>query len=83
MERYIGLDAHTSSCTVAVIGQSGKRLRWRRLVDKGTAVVVVEATAVGPVVGGAALFGVRRPGGITSESRAGAHQHRRRRHVHG
>ena len=26
MERYIGLDAHTSSCTVATIGQSGKRL---------------------------------------------------------
>ena len=26
MDRYIGLDAHTSNCTVAVIGQSGKRL---------------------------------------------------------
>ncbi len=26
MDRYIGLDAHTSSCAVAVIGQSGKRL---------------------------------------------------------
>jgi transposase len=26
MDRYIGLDAHTSSCTIAVIGQSGKRL---------------------------------------------------------
>jgi len=27
MDRYIGLDAHTSSCTVATIGQSGKRLQ--------------------------------------------------------
>ena len=26
MDRYIGLDAHSSSCTVAVIGPSGKRL---------------------------------------------------------
>jgi hypothetical protein len=26
MERYIGLDAHASSCTLAVIGPSGKRL---------------------------------------------------------
>ena len=26
MERYIGIDAHASSCTVAVIGPSGKRL---------------------------------------------------------
>ena len=26
MERYIGLDAHASSCTLAVIGPNGKRL---------------------------------------------------------
>ena len=26
MDRYIGLDAHASSCTLAVIGPSGKRL---------------------------------------------------------
>lgn len=26
MDRYIGLDAHTSSCTVAVVGPSGRRL---------------------------------------------------------
>ena len=26
MDRYIGLNAHTSSCTVATIGPSGKRL---------------------------------------------------------
>jgi len=27
MERYIGLDAHASSCTVAVLGPSGKKLQ--------------------------------------------------------
>ncbi len=26
MDRYIGLDAHTSSCTVAVVGPGGLRL---------------------------------------------------------
>jgi hypothetical protein len=26
MERYVGLDAHASSCTLAVLGPSGKRL---------------------------------------------------------
>ncbi|HEY3497032.1 MAG TPA: transposase [Polyangiaceae bacterium] len=31
MTRYIGLDAHSESCTIAVLGQSGKRLRHERL----------------------------------------------------
>lgn len=31
MDRYIGLDAHSSSCTVAGIGPSGKRLRTQVL----------------------------------------------------
>ena len=26
MERYVGLDTHASSCTLAVVGPSGKRL---------------------------------------------------------
>ena len=26
MDRYIGLDAHASSCTVATVGPSGRRL---------------------------------------------------------
>ncbi len=26
MDRYIGLDVHASSCTLAVVGPSGKRL---------------------------------------------------------
>jgi len=31
MTRYIGLDAHSESCTIAVLGGSGKRLRHGRL----------------------------------------------------
>ncbi len=31
MTRYIGLDAHAESCTIAVLGPSGKRLRHERL----------------------------------------------------
>jgi transposase len=31
MTRYIGLDAHSESCTLAVLGPSGKRLRYERL----------------------------------------------------
>ncbi len=27
MERYIGMDVHAASCTLAVISQTGKRLR--------------------------------------------------------
>ncbi len=27
MERYIGLDGHTASCTIAVVSETGKRLR--------------------------------------------------------
>lgn len=30
MTRYIGLDAHSESCTIAVLGGSGKRLRHER-----------------------------------------------------
>ena len=30
MTRYIGLDAHAESCTIAVLGGSGKRLRHER-----------------------------------------------------
>ena len=39
MERYIGLDAHAASCTLAVISQAGKRLKdwrgnWRSCVSR-------------------------------------------------
>jgi len=44
MERYIGLDAHASSCTLAVVGPSGKRL--------GSHVVETNAGALIEVLGG-------------------------------
>ncbi|MBU1702017.1 MAG: hypothetical protein KJ970_19590 [Candidatus Eisenbacteria bacterium] len=31
MDRYIGLDAHSSSCTMAVVGPSGRRLQSKVL----------------------------------------------------
>ena len=31
MDRYIGLDAHASSCTVAVLGPSGRKLQCQAL----------------------------------------------------
>ena len=44
MDRYIGLDVHASSCTVAVVGPSGKRL--------GTQVVEANAGALIEVLRG-------------------------------
>ncbi len=41
MDRYIGLDAHTSSCTVATIGQSGKRLRSQVVETNAKALIDV------------------------------------------
>lgn len=49
MDRYIGLDVHTSSCTVAVVGPSGKRL--------GSHVVETNAAALIEVI--RAIPGVR------------------------
>jgi transposase len=46
MDRYIGLDAHTSSCTVAVIGQSGKRLQSQVVETNASALInVIRAVA--------------------------------------
>ena len=39
MERYIGLDAHTTSCTLAVVGPSGKRLRELVVETSGEALI--------------------------------------------
>ena len=41
MDRYIGLDAHTSSCTVAVMGQSGKRLHSQVVETNARALIEV------------------------------------------
>jgi len=41
-QRYIGIDVHTSSCTFAVMGPTGKRLRhWKVETDRQT---LIEAT---------------------------------------
>jgi transposase len=50
MERYIGLDVHLSSCTVAVVGPTGKRL--------GSQVVETNAAALVQVIRG--IPGTRR-----------------------
>jgi len=39
MERYIGLDVHRDSCTVAVTGPSGKRLKSFVVETNGSALV--------------------------------------------
>jgi transposase len=39
MERYIGLDVHAASCTLAVIGPSGRRLKAVVVETNGTALV--------------------------------------------
>lgn len=39
MDRYIGIDAHSESCTVAVMGPSGKRIR-QQLLDTHAKVLI-------------------------------------------
>jgi transposase len=39
MDRYIGLDAHASSCTIAVVGPSGRRLGKQVIETNGAALV--------------------------------------------
>jgi hypothetical protein len=39
VDRYIGIDAHKQSCTVAVVGPSGKRLRLVVVSTLGAALV--------------------------------------------
>ncbi len=47
MERYIGLDVHAASCTLAVISQTGKRLKDFPVETNGQA--LVEAIRMIPV----------------------------------
>ncbi len=42
MERYLGLDVHAASCTLAVVSQTGKRLKDLLVETNGQA--LVEAT---------------------------------------
>ena len=39
MERYLGLDVHAASCTLAVISQTGKRLKDFPVETNGQALV--------------------------------------------
>ena len=39
MDRYIGLDAHSTSCTIAVVGPSGRRLGCHVVETNGQALV--------------------------------------------
>jgi transposase len=39
MDRYIGIDAHSASCTIAVIGPSGKRISSQVVETNGAALV--------------------------------------------
>ena len=41
MDRYIGLDAHASSCTLGVLGPSGKRLGSHVVETKAKALIEV------------------------------------------
>jgi len=42
--RYIGIDVHTSSCTIAVMGPSGKRLRhWQVETDRRVLVEAIQS----------------------------------------
>ncbi len=41
MDRYIGLDAHSSSCTVATIGPSGGRLQSQVVETNAKALIQV------------------------------------------
>jgi transposase len=45
MDRYMGLDAHASSCTLAVVGPSGKRLR-SQVVETSARPLIEEVRAV-------------------------------------
>ena len=37
MDRYIGIDAHSQSCTIAILGPSGRRLKSQVLETNGKA----------------------------------------------
>lgn len=39
MDRYIGLDAHSTSCTLAVVGPSGRRLGSQVIETNGQALI--------------------------------------------
>ncbi len=48
MDRYIGLDAHVSSCTLGVLGRSGKRLGLHVVETNAKALIEVLRSIPGP-----------------------------------
>ncbi len=48
MDRYIGLDAHVSSCTLGVLGPSGKRLGLHVVETNAKALIEVLRSIAGP-----------------------------------
>ena len=48
MDRYIGLDAHASSCTLGVLGPSGKRLGLHVVETNAQALIEVLRSIPGP-----------------------------------
>ncbi len=59
MDTYIGLDAHASSCTLGVVGPSGKRL--------GSHVVETNAKALTEVL--RSIPGPRPPAQLSNQAR--------------
>ena len=48
MDTYIGLDAHSSSCTLGVLGPSGKRLGLHVVETNAKALIEVLRSIPGP-----------------------------------
>ena len=48
MQRYIGLDAHAASCTLAIISETGRRLRDFPVETNGAALVEAIRAVAGP-----------------------------------
>ena len=48
MDRYIGLDVHSTSCTIAVVGPSGRKLQSQVLETNGQALVSLVKTLPRP-----------------------------------
>ena len=51
MERYLGLDAHAASCTLAVISEKGRKLRDFPVETNGQALVEAVRLIPGPQTG--------------------------------
>ena len=47
MDRYMGLDAHASTCTLGVVGPSGKRLSSQVVETNARALIEVMRTVPG------------------------------------